>query len=125
MAADLVPLSVDTGPASLTMAPVMPKAPKNEGTVAPAVGGVPFEEALKKLEGIVEEMEADDLPLDKLLAQFEEGTRLAKMCQDKLAEAIADGIRGYFMKNPALARAGMCLLSVWAAQWLAMWTSQS
>ncbi len=25
--------------------------------------------------------------------------------QDKLAEAIADGIRGYFMKNPALARA--------------------
>ena len=25
--------------------------------------------------------------------------------QDKLAEAIADGIRGYFRKNPALARA--------------------
>ena len=25
--------------------------------------------------------------------------------QDKLAEAIADGIRGYFKKNPALARA--------------------
>ena len=39
---------------------------------------VPFEEGLKKLEGIVEEMEGDDLPLEKLLERYEEGTRLAK-----------------------------------------------
>ena len=36
-----------------------------------AKGGVPFEEALKKLEGIVDAMEADDLPLETLLARYE------------------------------------------------------
>ena len=53
----------------------------------PAKGSVPFEEALKKLEGIVEAMEADDLPLETLLAKYEEGARLVKVCQEKLAEA--------------------------------------
>jgi exodeoxyribonuclease VII small subunit len=48
---------------------------------------VPFEEALKKLETIVAAMEAEDLPLETLLAKYEEGTRLAKVCQEKLAEA--------------------------------------
>ena len=48
---------------------------------------LPFEEALKRLEGIVEAMESGDLPLDTLLARFEEGTRLAKTCQTKLADA--------------------------------------
>ena len=52
-----------------------------------AKGSVPFEEALKKLEGIVEAMEADDLPLETLLARYEEGARLVKLCQEKLAEA--------------------------------------
>ena len=32
-------------------------------------------------------MEADDLPLETLLAKFEEGARLVKVCQEKLAEA--------------------------------------
>ena len=32
-------------------------------------------------------MEGEDLPLETLLAKYEEGTRLAKACQDKLAEA--------------------------------------
>ena len=52
-----------------------------------ARGNVPFEEALKKLEGIVDAMEADDLPLETLLARYEEGARLVKICQEKLAEA--------------------------------------
>ena len=52
-----------------------------------AKGNLPFEEALKKLEGIVEAMEADDLPLEALLARYEEGARLVKICQEKLAEA--------------------------------------
>ena len=47
----------------------------------------PFEEALKKLEGVVEAMEAGDLPLETLIARYEEGARLAKICQEKLAEA--------------------------------------
>ena len=48
---------------------------------------LPFEAALKKLETIVEAMEAEDLPLEALLARYEEGTRLARICQAKLAEA--------------------------------------
>lgn len=46
-----------------------------------------FEEALKKLEAIVTTMEGEDLPLESLLAKYEEGTCLAKACQEKLAEA--------------------------------------
>jgi exodeoxyribonuclease VII small subunit len=48
---------------------------------------LPFEEALQKLEASVVAMEQDDLPLEMLLARYEEGTRLAAMCQAKLAEA--------------------------------------
>jgi len=47
----------------------------------------PFEEALQKLETVVEAMEADDLPLETLLAKYEEGARLVRICQQKLAEA--------------------------------------
>ena len=42
---------------------------------------------MKKLETIVAAMEGEDLPLETLLAKYEEGTRLARICQDKLAEA--------------------------------------
>jgi len=52
-----------------------------------AKGRLLFEEALKKLEGVVEAMESDDLPLETLLAKYEEGTKLVKACQEKLAEA--------------------------------------
>lgn len=48
---------------------------------------LPFEDALKRLEAIVESMEGDELPLEMLLAKFEEGTRLAQLCQARLAEA--------------------------------------
>jgi exodeoxyribonuclease VII small subunit len=66
----------------------VPSAPKNAGQTNPAkAGSLPFEEALKKLETIVTAMEAEDLPLETLLAKYEEGTRLAKACQEKLAEA--------------------------------------
>jgi len=54
---------------------------------APAKAGVPFEEALQKLESLVEAMESGDLPLETLLARYEEGVKLTKICQDKLAEA--------------------------------------
>ena len=47
----------------------------------------PFEEALTKLEGIVEAMEADDLPLELLLARYEEGRALAEICHARLTAA--------------------------------------
>ncbi|MGO8677529.1 MAG: exodeoxyribonuclease VII small subunit [Limisphaerales bacterium] len=66
----------------------VPSAPKNAGQNNPAKAGTPpFEEALKKLEAIVETMESEELALETLLAKYEEGTRLARVCQEKLAEA--------------------------------------
>jgi exodeoxyribonuclease VII small subunit len=64
----------------------VPNSSKSAGQNNPAKDP-PFEEVLKKLEGIVEAMESDDLPLETLIARYEEGTRLAKVCQEKLAEA--------------------------------------
>ncbi len=64
----------------------MPNPSKSAGVNHPA-RNLPFEDALKKLEGVVEAMESGDLPLETLLARYEEGTRLVKICQEKLAEA--------------------------------------
>ncbi len=46
-----------------------------------------FEELLERLEQIVAEMEAAELPLEKLLSSYEEGMRLVKACGDRLADA--------------------------------------
>lgn len=48
---------------------------------------LPFEEALKRLEQIVDSMENDSLPLESLLSKYEQGTQLAASCQARLAEA--------------------------------------
>jgi exodeoxyribonuclease VII small subunit len=66
----------------------VPSPSKNAGpNDAAKAGNLPFEEALKKLEAIVETMESEDLPLESLLGKYEEGTQLARICQEKLAEA--------------------------------------
>ena len=66
----------------------MPSTSKNAGQPNPAkAGNLPFEDALKKLEAIVEAMESEEMPLESLLARYEEGTGLARICQEKLAEA--------------------------------------
>lgn len=46
-----------------------------------------FEAALGKLESIVEAMESGDVPLAKLLAKFEEGSKLLKTCEARLKDA--------------------------------------
>jgi exodeoxyribonuclease VII small subunit len=46
-----------------------------------------FEEALNRLEAIVESMEAGDVPLADLIARFEQGTQLLKVCEGRLQEA--------------------------------------
>lgn len=45
-----------------------------------------FEDALAKLEKIVEEMDSGKLDLDKMVAHFEEGSKLIKTCTAKLNE---------------------------------------
>ena len=46
-----------------------------------------FEAALAKLEAIVESMESGEVPLAELLAKFEEGNRLLKVCEARLKDA--------------------------------------
>jgi len=46
-----------------------------------------FEDALARLETIVESMESGDVPLAELLAKFEEGNTLLKTCEARLKEA--------------------------------------
>lgn len=46
-----------------------------------------FEEAIKRLEEIVAELEKGEVPLDKTLSLFEEGVRLSCFCREKLDEA--------------------------------------
>ena len=48
---------------------------------------ISFEDAAEKLEFIVEAMESDDLPLEKLLVQYEEGAKMLKICEGKLEKA--------------------------------------
>ncbi|MEX2606704.1 MAG: exodeoxyribonuclease VII small subunit [Kiritimatiellia bacterium] len=45
-----------------------------------------FEDALKRLEQLVKEMEAGELSLDQMIAHFEEGTGLVEKCGKRLNE---------------------------------------
>jgi len=64
----------------------MPKAKGAESAVDD-IQKLPFEEALQRLETIVESMEAQDLPLETLLTRYQEGAKLAQLCQTRLNEA--------------------------------------
>jgi len=55
--------------------------------VEPKLANLSFEEALTRLEGVVEAMESGDVPLAELLAKFEEGSKLLQQCETRLKEA--------------------------------------
>ena len=46
-----------------------------------------FEDSLKKLEGIVAQLERGDLPLEDSIKIFEEGVRLSAVCKEELESA--------------------------------------
>ena len=46
-----------------------------------------LEKALADLEGLVEELESGDLPLEKAMKKFEEGIKLTRSCQKALKDA--------------------------------------
>ena len=46
-----------------------------------------FEDALGHLESIVDSMEQGQVPLAELLARYEEGTKLPKICEARLKDA--------------------------------------
>jgi exodeoxyribonuclease VII small subunit len=43
-----------------------------------------FEEAMEKLESIVERLEEGDVPLEEAISIYKEGMELSKLCHDKL-----------------------------------------
>ncbi|MDC9728209.1 MAG: exodeoxyribonuclease VII small subunit [Methyloprofundus sp.] len=46
-----------------------------------------FEDSLKDLEGIVEQLEQGELSLDESLKSFEQGVKLTRICQTALQDA--------------------------------------
>ena len=48
---------------------------------------VNFETAMDRLESIVDEMESGKMMLEELIVRYEEGMKLVKVCQERLASA--------------------------------------
>ena len=46
-----------------------------------------FEEALERLEALVERLEGGEIPLEESLAAYAEGTGLVKQCMERLKQA--------------------------------------
>jgi exodeoxyribonuclease VII small subunit len=59
----------------------MSSKPKQGGTE------LNFEGAMDRLEAIVAQMESGKLPLEELIVRYEEGMKLVKICQERLASA--------------------------------------
>lgn len=55
-----------------------------------------FEEALRRLEAIVQQLERGDVPLEQSITLYEEGNRLRAQCQNRLdmAQARIEQIMG-------------------------------
>jgi len=70
------------------------------------MAGLKFEQALKRLEKIVEELEKGDLSLDESLKRYEEGIKLSRFCTKKLEETerkvelLTKNEKGEFEKTP-------------------------
>ena len=43
-----------------------------------------FEDAIERLEEIIEKMENERVPLEELLKDYEEGTKLLSVCKEKI-----------------------------------------
>lgn len=48
---------------------------------------IKFEEAMARLEAVVDRLESGELPLEESLRLFEEGVHLTKVCSHRLEEA--------------------------------------
>jgi exodeoxyribonuclease VII small subunit len=60
-----------------------PKEPRDKSATEPAS----FEEALARLENLVQRLEGGDVPLEDSLHAFEESQRLIQFCEKKLQSA--------------------------------------
>lgn len=68
-----------------------------------------FEEALERIEQIVETLENEQVPLERSIAYYKEGLQLSAACQQKLAQAegeimlLMETVSGQFEETPFLA----------------------
>ena len=53
----------------------------------PTMADVTFEQALDRLESLVDQLERGELPLEASLQAFEEGMKLSRLCSRQLEEA--------------------------------------
>lgn len=53
----------------------------------PALETLSYEEAITRLEAVLAQLEAADLPLEQALALYEQGATLAALCAQKLEAA--------------------------------------
>jgi exodeoxyribonuclease VII small subunit len=76
------------------------------------MGKKSFEQSIKQLEEIVQELEAGDLPLEQAIRKFEEGMELSKFCTQKLEETeqritlLTQNDRGQAVEKPFMASTG-------------------
>jgi len=69
-----------------------------------------FEQSMKHLERIVQELEEGDLPLEKAIKKFEEGIKLTKLCSEKLDETekkisvLLKNSEGQIIEKPLVAK---------------------
>src|ERR1700732_2543041 len=56
-------------------------------SAAPKNPQLNFEGAMDRLEEIVEQMESGKMKLEELIVRYEEGMKLVKICQERLASA--------------------------------------
>jgi exodeoxyribonuclease VII small subunit len=63
------------------------KEPAKEPALPNDIAGLSFEDALKELEGIVQQLERGQVKLDEAISAYERGALLKRHCEQKLAEA--------------------------------------
>lgn len=54
---------------------------------AASIDDLCFEDAIERLEDIIGHMEGERIPLDSMLKDYDEGTRLLKACRDRIEAA--------------------------------------
>ncbi len=60
---------------------------KNKENLEKKIEKLSFEDALKRLEEVVDELSNSDISLDNMIKLYEEGEILKKYCQTRLDEA--------------------------------------
>ena len=68
------------------MAPAQP-APASREQEQRRIDALPFDRAMAEFRGVVEKLEAGNLPLEESIALFEQGVLLQRRCERMLGEA--------------------------------------